>query len=328
MESELYFRDTPKETKDMKRLIYLYIDRAVEYKVEFNVMSELSVYYHLNQHMLVGVSDLIREAQEYDIFSRLENVANAIERVYEKIVKDEYGEKSPLVWMDEPGDHIFIGLFARYFYNVTSVPVRFHQYVAMLADPVVPGETSLVDKEYSYPYYIPSKGDEWNDTLLFPHKYGVRMQYVEGDATNNVRYLDRTLRILEQNKAVLKHVARNIIKGRFIVRKYAKNEEMNKTIKMMMEYRMKIIDEFYEVREMIYKKERWRTALQQVSAKLPRVQLRITNRAGMVTQETVNILRNIDEFMKSNGKLDENLLIKYPGLYSEYIKEIKRLLNN
>lgn len=269
----------------------------------------------------VRMDTLIRQGIEKNVFSRLASLLLVFNTKYETIVNDKYGKKSPLRFMDLPGKHIIIGLFARYILNINSLPLDFASYIHILAG------SSLADKEYNMPYDLNTRAQEWNDTTLFP-KYvkDVSGTTYTSDMTSNVDILDGLVAVLERRQDVLEHVLHNIIKGRFTARKIFKIKEQNEHAVKYYNQRGDLIDRYYRVREWSEKNNKVRNLVSLVQNSP--LHLVNTNRTGYTPiLDDTSIRRNITGFLSHAENLNDTLFTKYMGIYEMHIQSLEEYIN-
>ena len=193
-------------------------------------------YYNLD----FGITDDNKDVKEYIIYiGDLSTIIGMINTEYKDVVETEYdGEDSPLVNIPLPGKALFIALYAHYFCRLSTIPMEFTDDILRIAS------STATDGSYQFPFDIKTVGTKWVEPILFSRGWKTQPYAF---SKNVVKEFPLVVDALKKPE-VRDHLIHNIIKNRFYVKKWVKNEEIQAEISDMVERRDKVIKKMYKIR--------------------------------------------------------------------------------
>ena len=193
-------------------------------------------YYNLD----FGITDDYKDVKEYILkLGELTDIRKSLDAEYSEVVETEYdGENSPLVNIPLPGKALFIALYAHYFCKLSTIPMEFTSYILQIES------STVADGSYQLPFDIKTVGTKWVEPVLFSRGWNTRPYSFSKKVVNEFPLVVEALKKQE----VRFHLIHNIIKNRFYVKKWVKNEEIQAEIGDMVERRDKVIKKMYEIR--------------------------------------------------------------------------------
>lgn len=193
-------------------------------------------YYNLD----FGITDDNKDVSKYIYdLGNLKNVLISLNTEYKNVVETEYdGEDSPLVNIPLPGKALFIALYTHYFCRLSTIPMEFTDDILRIAS------STTTDGSYQFPFDIKTVGTKWVEPILFSRGWKTQPYAF---SKNVVKEFPLVVDALEKPE-VRNHLIHNIIKNRFYVKKWVKNEEIQAEISDMVERRDKVIKKMYGIR--------------------------------------------------------------------------------